>query len=61
MNPQTAIRKNIDALPAPTGDVPADSLARWLEAYLGQAVSSTSWTAELGTQVSPQAAITFRT
>ena len=27
--------KIIEALPALAGDVPADSLARWLEAYLG--------------------------
>jgi site-specific recombinase XerD len=35
MDPQTAIRKNVNALPALAEDVPADSLARWLEAYLG--------------------------
>jgi site-specific recombinase XerD len=34
MDPQTAIRKNVDALTALAEDVPADSLARWLEAYL---------------------------
>jgi integrase len=34
MDPQTAIRKNVEAVPALAEDVPADSLARWLEAYL---------------------------
>lgn len=34
MEPQTAIRENLDAVPALAEEVPADSLARWLEAYL---------------------------
>jgi hypothetical protein len=43
MDPQTAIRKNVDALPALAQDVPADSQARWLEAYLAlEATNATS-------------------